>query len=362
MKKNVAILSVLLALCLLLSACGGAKTAATAAPAAGTPAAQTAAPATAAPEKTFKLKLAGIKSDDDPASVAMHTFADEVNANSNGTIEVTVYTNSVLGGINDLLSGMTDGTVDMAYNTLSCYSWLSGCEVFNAVSAPFLWKDNAELEAFLASDACVKWMNDCADASGVRVLMAKGELPPRELTSNKPIYTAADFKGLKIRTAESTLVQSTMRKLGAEPVVVPFADLYMALRNGTADAQENNFMTDKSASFYEVQKYVMQTDYIRDVSAIFISNDVWNQMSDNQKAVMTAAAEKAVRTEESLIAEQIDSVVAFLKENMTWVDVDVNSIRDALGEDFYYDFDSQGTIWPTGTMDVIFAFKNAYQG
>lgn len=148
-----------------------------------------------------------------------------------------------------------------------------------------------------------------------------------------------------------------MKKLGAQPTVVPFADLYMALRQGTVDAQENGFMTVKSASLYEVQDYLMKTDYIRDVSAIFMSNDVWNQLSDNQKAVITAAAEKAVRFEEATIAEQIDEVVAFLKENMTYIEIDVNSIQEALGEDFYDQFD--GDLWPAGTMDVIKAFKNA---
>lgn len=352
MKKLSLLMAALMLVCLVLSACGSGNAAA------GTSAGSGSASTT---EQTFNIKLAGIKSDDDPASAAMKAFADEVNANSNGTLNVTIYTNSVLGGINDLLSGMTDGTVDMVYNTLSCYPWLGGCERFNAISAPFLWKDNNQLQAFLDSTDCQQWFEECAQNSGVRVLIAKGELPPRELTSNKPIKTAADFRGLKIRTAESTMVQNAMKKLGASPVVVPFSDLYMALRNGTVDAQENNFMTDKSASFYEVQKYVMQTDYIRDVSAIFISNDLWSKLSDNQKAIMSAAAEKAVKTEEGLISDQIDDVIAFLKGKMTWVDVDVDSIQKALGGDFYSELDKSGEMWPTGTMDVILAFQQAHE-
>ncbi len=69
-------------------------------------------------------------------------------------------------------------------------------------------------------------------------------------------------------------------------------------------------MTVYSASLYEVQKYFMKTDYIRDVSAIFISDALWNQLSDNQKAVLSRRRKKAVRTEEATIASQIDDVIA----------------------------------------------------
>ena len=104
----------------------------------------------------------------------------------------------------------------------------------------------------------------------------------------------------------------------------------------------------------------MKTDYIRDVSAIFISDALWNQLSDNQKAVLSAAAEKAVRTEEATIASQIDDVIAKLNESMTYIDIDVQSVQDALGEDFYDQFD--GDLWPEGTMKTINDFKASYAG
>lgn len=355
MKKIIAMLLAVV-MVVALCACGqAAAPAATSAPAAEENSAAEEAPAKTEDQK-IEIKIAGIKSDEDPASIAMQVFADEVNANSD-TVSVKVYTNSVLGGANDLLSGMTDGTVEMFYNTLSCYPWLAGAERFTAISAPFLWDDNAELEAFLDTDEVKGWFDDAAAQSGVRCLIAAGELVPRELTSNKPVYSAEDFKGLKVRTAESAIVQETMKKLGAQPTVVPFADLYMALRQGTVDAQENGWISVKSNSLYEVQKYFMQTDYIRDVSAVFISEELWQSMSETQQSVVMAAAEKAVRTEEATIKAQLDEVLAFLNENMTYVECDVASIQEALGADFYDQFD--GDLWPQGTMDVIKAFKAA---
>jgi len=314
-----------------------------------------------AAEKTFTLKLAGIKNDADPASKAMELFAEKVKKDSNGTITVNTYNNSVLGNLNDLLSGMIDGTVDMMYNTLSCYSWLSDLRWLNITSAPFIWKDNDELQAFLDFPDVQELFEEGATSSGVRLLIANGELIPRQLSANRAIKNADDFKGLKIRTAEAPIVQAIMKKLGAIPVVIPFADLYMSLKTGVADAQENNFFTMKSMSFYEVQTHFMKTDYIRDVGAIFISDKIWNQMSDNQKKIMKDAAKAATDLEAKIIADTVEEVMAFLSSKMTYVDIDVASIQEKLGSDIYQEFDKEGKIWPTGTLDLVLKFRENYE-
>lgn len=312
-------------------------------------------------EKLFELKIAGIKTEDDPATLAMEKFAEIVNNNPEANITIKTFPNSVLGSTNDMLSGMPTGITDLFYNTLSCYSWLDGAKKFNAIIVPFIWDSQDELEAFLESDIAKQWFDEAAEATGVRVLVAAGELPPRQLTANKPIKNADDFKGLKIRTAESALVQQTMKKLGATPVVIPLSDLYLALRQGTVEAQENNFVTVKNNSLYEVQKYFMKTDYIRDVSAIFISENIWKQLSPKQQQILQEAAMEAVKYEEQLIKENMEEIMKFLNEKMTYVDIDIDSIKNKLGEEFYRELDRGGTLWPTGTIDQILEFKANYK-
>jgi len=258
---------------------------------------------------------------------------------------------------------MIDGTVDMLYNTISCYAWLSGAGAreFAIVSAPFLWKDNQELQAFLGSPSVEKWIEESAASTGVRVLIVNGELLPRQLSANRAVRNADDFEGLKVRTAESVLVMKLMAKLGATPIVIPFADLYMALKTGVADAQENNFFTMKSMSFYEVQSHFMKTDYSRDVSSIFIGENVWSQMSDNQKKIMKDAAKEATDYEAAIIADTVEEVMAFLSTKMTYIEPDIASIQEKLGTDIYRELDDEGSIWPTGTLDVVLEFKENYK-
>lgn len=358
-KKLTSLLIFVLLTTMLFSACGTTNTTQpdNSAPADSSgPASQS-----AAPEKKFTIKFAGIKTEDDPATLALKRFAESVNNNPDANITVKTFPNSVLGSVNDMLSGMPTGITDMFYNTLSCYSWLEGAKKFNAVTAPFIWNSHEELQAFLESDTAKQWFDEAAEASGVRVIAAAGELPPRQLTADRPIKSAADFKGLKIRTAESALVQQTMKKLGATPVVIPFADLYMALRQGTVDAQENNFITVKNNSLFEVQKYFMKTDYIRDVSSIFISENLWKQLSPNQQDILQKAALDAVNFEAEKIAASMDETMDFLNQKMTFVEVDVKSVQDKLGADIYKEFDEAGELWPAGTIDKILEFKANYE-
>ena len=312
-------------------------------------------------EKSFKLKIAGIKTPEDPASVSMDKFAETLNGNAALNVSVKAFNNNMLGSINDMLSGMPNGTTDLFYNTLSCYSWLGGAKRFNAVTAPFIWDNYEQMQAFLDSDVAKEWIEEAAQKTGVRVLVANGALPARQLTANKAVKVADDFNGLKVRTAESALVQQTMKKLGATPIVVPFADLYLALRQGTVDAQENNFITVKTASIFEVQKYLIKTDYIRDVSAIFISENVWKQMSPTQQAAVKQAALDAVKLEARQIAAQMDATMDFLKSKMTYIEADTKSIQNKLGANIYQEFDKAGQLWPTGTIDKILSFKANYK-
>jgi len=135
----------------------------------------------------------------------------------------------------------------------------------------------------------------------------------------------------------------------------------MALKTGVADAQENNFFTMKSMSFYEVQSHFMRTDYSRDVSAIFISEQIWQQMSDNQKKIMKDAAKAATDYEAEIIAGTVEEVMAFLSTKMTYIEPDIASIQAKLGTDIYRELDELGTIWPTGTLDVALEFKESYK-
>lgn len=118
----------------------------------------------------------------------MNRFAEILDQKSDLNITVKTYPNSVLGGSNDMLSGMPTGLTDLFYNTLSCYPWLEGAQKFNAVTAPFLWDSQEEFQAFLDSETAQQWFEEAAQATGVRSWQ-RGRAASPELTANVPVET-----------------------------------------------------------------------------------------------------------------------------------------------------------------------------
>jgi len=303
----------------------------------------------------INLKLGTIRTEDDPTTQAAMKFADIVNEKTDGQVNIEVFPNSQIGDVIDMFSGMQSGTVDMVYEGISSYSWLDGAEVFNIISLPFYWEDYEQMTHVLNSEEFETYFEEAAQNTGVRVINAIGDTESRQLTANRAVETAEDFKGLKIRTAESEIVQKSMAELGANPVVVPLSDLYMSLQQGIVDAQENGFITVENSSFHEVQDYLIQTDYIRDVKSWYISDDVWNQLSDNQKDIMYEASTEAGELQTELANEVIDESLEFLKGEMEYIEPDLDSIRDAL-KDLAEEFD--GNLWPEGLYDEVEGIRN----
>src|SRR5699024_9698865 len=183
----------------------------------------------------INLKLGTIRTEDDPTTQAAMKFADIVNEKTDGQVNIEVFPNSQIGDVIDMFSGMQSGTVDMVYEGISSYSWLDGAEVFNIISLPFYWEDYEQMTHVLNSEEFETYFEEAAQNTGVRVINAIGDTESRQLTANRAVETAEDFKGLKIRTAESEIVQKSMAELGANPVVVPLSDLYMSLQQGIVD-------------------------------------------------------------------------------------------------------------------------------
>lgn len=295
------------------------------------------------------LRLATIRTEDDPTTLGALAFADGISEATDGQLTVEVFPNSQLGDANDLYAGMASGqNVDMFYEGISLYPTLDGASAFTVMSVPFLWDSYEQMRAVLQTDKYQQLIDEAAEATGVRVVATAGDAEPRALSANRPIPTAADMEGLALRIADAPMPQAFAQALGAEPQVVAFADLYLALRQGVVDGQENGAITMVNQSLMEVQSHYMPTNYIRDVRSWYFSDSVWNSLcADQQEAVQTEAEEAGMVTTEET-TQQMEEATATLEEQLEVVDVDVESFRTAL-EGVFEEFD--GDLWPEGLLE-----------
>ena len=119
----------------------------------------------------------------------------------------------------------------------------------------------------------------------------------RHTTSQKPFTNCEGMKGLKIRVPDVPAYTATPKACGANPTPIAFAEVYLALQNGTVEAQENPLTTIEAKKFFEVQKHIMLTGHIVDGLVTQVGPHVWSKLTDAEKKIfadvtLEAAAER----------------------------------------------------------------------
>lgn len=299
------------------------------------------------------IRLGHIRDTAHPTHLGALHFAKLVEEATEGRITVEVYPDSQLGGIQEMFVQLQTGDLDMVYGGINTYAFIRGGEAFEITAIPFLYRDYEHMRAALKSDFFVPIFEEAEKQTGIHVINVAGDTAPRGLSANRPIRGPEDFKGLKIRTAASEVVLRAMQRLQALPQQVPFADLYVALRTGVVDAQENGAIVVVNNSLNEVQSYFMQTDYIRDIEAFYVDPTFWAELSEADRQAITEATEAAGEVTTERTREGLDAAYEVLEETITVIrppELDLEAIRQAL-EGTFSDWD--GTKWPEGTLDKI---------
>ncbi|MGO1173955.1 MAG: TRAP transporter substrate-binding protein [Actinomycetaceae bacterium] len=296
------------------------------------------------------LRVAMIRTANDPGTLAAEELSERVSERTDGDVDVQIYPDSQLGDMNDAYAGVANGEISAYYETISTYSTLAGAEVFTALTVPFIWDSYEQFQAVLDSDEFAEEFDAAAEATGVRVVEASGDNEPRALSANRPIETPDDMAGLRIRIADAPIPQAFAVALGAQPQVIALSDLYFSLRQGVVDAQETGSISVVNNSIYEVQDYYMPTDYIRDVRAWYVNDDLWQGMCEEHRTILSEEMEQAGEDVTEATRAEIESAMGTIEENMTVVDVDVEAFREALDGEFDQ-FD--GDLWPEGSLDMV---------
>lgn len=211
---------------------------------------------------------------------AIYSGIEAASRWTNGNFQVTFYPGGQLGGDAELISGMQMGSVDMY--TGAPTSQVTVIPELAVMDIGGLYTDtdscNKVLEQFQSE------MDGYYQNAGLH-LMALYAPDFRILTSNKPIETADDLKGLNIRTQENEYHMAFWKELGCNPTPLAFGELYIALQQGMMDAQENPWASIVGAKLNEVQKYIIKTNHIPFVSTYVISKTKYDSMTADQQKV-----------------------------------------------------------------------------
>jgi tripartite ATP-independent transporter DctP family solute receptor len=275
-----------------------------------------------------KLKFAHVYEVNEPYHTTALWAAGEIAKRTNGRYTVEVFPASTLGKETDINQGLTLGTVDIIYT-----GQLFAGRTYGPIAiggAPFVFRDFNHWKAFSTSPLFAELSEGYRAKSGGNKVLAITYYGERQVTSNKPINKPEDMKGLKIRVPDAPLYTMFPRAVGANPTPIAFAEVYLALQNGTVDAQENPLPTIDAKKFYEVQKYIVLTGHITDALLTIVGAPTWNKLSDADKAIFDQVLkEAAARATAQIIEIEKGLGAEFTKKGKEVVKVDRKPFRDA---------------------------------
>ena len=275
-----------------------------------------------------KLKWAHVYETSEPYHTESVWAAEEIKKRSNGKFDIQVFPASTLGKETDINQGLTLGTVDMIISGPSFAA--RTYPRFGIAYYPFIFRDGDHLIAYSKSPVFQEMVNEFRAKTGIQVT-AYTYYGARHTTAQKAFTTCADMKGLKIRVPDVPAYRATPEACGANPTPIAFAEVYLALQNGTVDAQENPLTTIEAKKFFEVQKAIMLTGHIVDGLTTQIAPHLWNRLSDAEKKLFTdVTQEAAVRATAKIKKREAELVDEFKKKGLQVVQVNRQSFVDAV--------------------------------
>ena len=298
-----------------------------------------------------KLKWAHVYETSEPYHKWSVWAADEIKKQTGGRYDIAVFPASSLGKESDINQGMTLGTVDMIISGLSFAA--RSYPRIGVSYYPFIFRDADHLLKYAQSDVFKELAEGYRKQTGVQVT-AVTYYGARHTSSNRAFTDCAGMKGLKIRVPDVPAYMATPKSCGANPTPIAFAEVYLALQNGTVEAQENPLTTIEAKKFYEVQKNIMMTGHIVDALATQIAPHVWTKLSDADKKIFTdVTQEAATNATNDIKKREAELVDEFKKKGINMVQVNRQSFVDAVLKNF--DPASQG--YTKADYDRIVAIK-----
>lgn len=233
--------------------------------------------ATVAHAEPMVLKFSHVVAEATPKGIGAKAFAACTNEKLAGKVDVQVYPNSQLFSDDKVLEAMLLGDVHFAAPSLSKFdSFTKKLQIFDL---PFLFDDLAAVDRFQSSEAGQNLLKSMED-KGLRGV-AYWHNGLKQMSANVPLRTPADAKGLKFRIQSSDVLAAQFEAVGGVPIKKPFSEVFTMLQTKAIDGTENPWSNTYSQKFFEVQKYIAETDHGLLDYLVVTNADWWNNLPED---------------------------------------------------------------------------------
>ncbi len=241
-------------------------------------------------------------------------FAELLDKKSGGKMKAKLFGNASLGKDTAVVSSMQGGTIEMGIMNANLLNGV--ISDFGVLDMPFAFAN--EKEAYAVLDG--PWGTKLASRLADKGLISLGWWELGFLsyhTGPKQIMKADDIAGMKIRVTETPLQIDFQRAMGANPLPLPFPELYPALEQKAIDGGTQPPINVEQAKLYEVQKFYTVTRHMYNPQMLLMGKKFYDALSADEKKVLQEAASEARDYHRQLSQKKNADALEALKTKVT---------------------------------------------
>ena len=237
----------------------------------------------------YAWPLGSSSPEDTVTQIYAEKFAEEVERLSDGTMLISVYPNSVLGGDRELLESCKEGDIPfVVQNTAPQVTFMPDVAVFDM---PAVFETIDEVREHVDNPDFLSMMQQVYGDAGY-VLLGYADQGFRVMTTNRNVQSISDLRDRRSVHGNSYHM-AYWKALGASPTPMTFSEVYIGLQQGTIDAQENPYEVIVSNKLYEQQDYVVETNHLPHYISLIVSDEFYNSLSKDQQKIIDQASQTA---------------------------------------------------------------------
>lgn len=236
-------------------------------------------------------------SPDSITGIICDTFKKLVEKKSDGSISVDVYPSAQLGSDREVMESIRSGEIEFTAMTAAPQTTdVPALNVFDMFCA----FESVDVARKAVDDSDFRRiLQDRYNKAGIHLLFISDQAF-RETSSNKPVRSMDDFKGLNIRTMENPIHIAFWRALGSNPTPMSRGEVFLSLQQGLLDAQEDPYISTYLYNYAEVQKYIIDTHHLFHTITFITNKDFWDDLTDEQRAIFQEAGDEVLRVSREL--------------------------------------------------------------
>lgn len=258
---------------------------------------------------------------------AMTDFKARVDKAAPGAFDIRLYPGSTLFRQGTEFPAIERGTLQMSTGTT--FEVANELPAWGFLDRGYLFRDAAQMKRVFDGPIGAQYRREVAAKLGIEIL-AIGYLGTRQvaLRTRREVRGPADLSGVKLRMVADPTWLLLGRALGASPVPMGMQDVYLALKTGTIDAEDNPLTILNAAKFYEVTQQVVLTSHMIQPVFFNVSAKLFRKLPTARQTILRDAARGAMMGNDTArLADEARVETALKAKGMTFTAIDLEAFR-----------------------------------